>query len=82
MANPHILTKRNRFNHNEITVKIESSINEQNKKIVLIWIPGHINIQDNETLDKASKQIAKTNQEKIQIKTYTDIKKQIKNIRI
>jgi len=44
------------------------------KKIALIWIAGHSNIQGNEAADKASKQTAQTNREKVQVQTYSAIK--------
>lgn len=40
-------------------------------------MPEYTIIQNNETADEASKQIAQTNQDKIQIQTYTDIKNQV-----
>lgn len=66
---------QNRFDPSEITVKLENSINEQNKKIALIYVPEHINIEGNKTVGKAFNQIAQTNQVKIKIKISTDIQK-------
>lgn len=65
---------QNRFDPSEITVNTENSINKQNKKKVLIYVPEHTNIEGNKIVGKTFNQIAQTYQVKIQIQISTDIK--------
>jgi len=75
---------KNQFKPEDLAIKILNKLNEaisKNKRITLMWVPGHIDIKGNELADKQSK-IAATNS---QLKTipgasYRDIKKHINNI--
>jgi len=56
---------KNQFKPGDIAIKILNKLNEalsKNKKITLMWVPGHIGIKGNELADKQFK-IATTNSE-------------------